>query len=133
MVLQAFDRHLPQASAHALWLQGIVNSDPQLAEYAEHLKYRYAQYQQTRDAIEGAEGSLANFAKVPGNSCNLIVPDVDTRGIGQGLQCCAASLATRNYIGIGMDCRVMMSLDWCKRTKQSCTGSGRLQQRLCIS
>ena len=47
------------------WLQGIVDSDPQLAEHAEHLRYRYAQYQQTRDAIVGAEGSLAEFAKVP--------------------------------------------------------------------
>lgn len=45
-------------------LQGIVDGDPMLAEHAEHLKYRFAQYQRTRDAIEAAEGSLANFAKV---------------------------------------------------------------------
>lgn len=42
---------------------GIVDCDPMLAEHAEHLKYRFAQYQRTRDAIEAAEGSLAHFAK----------------------------------------------------------------------
>ena len=46
-------------------VQGILDSDPQLAEHAEHLRYQYAQYQRTRDAIESAEGSLASFAKVP--------------------------------------------------------------------
>lgn len=44
--------------------QGIVAGDPQLAEHKEHLKYRYAQYRDMRAAIELAEGSLANFAKV---------------------------------------------------------------------
>ena len=47
------------------WPQGIIDSDPQLAEHVEHLRYRYAHYQRTRDAIVGAEGSLADFAKVP--------------------------------------------------------------------
>lgn len=47
-----------------LLLQGIVDGDPQLAQHAEHLKYRFEQYRRMREAIEGAEGSLADFARV---------------------------------------------------------------------
>ena len=38
--------------------------DPELAPHKEHLLYRYSQYQNMKKSIEGAEGSLANFAQV---------------------------------------------------------------------
>ena len=38
--------------------------DADLLAHEEHLKYRYAQFVQTKAALEQAEGSLENFAKV---------------------------------------------------------------------
>ena len=48
-------------------MQGFVAGDPQLVAHEDHLRYRYAQYGATREAIEAAEGSLAAFAKVRGS------------------------------------------------------------------
>ena len=41
--------------------------DPDLAPHAEHLKYRWRRFLETKAAIEAAEGSLANFALVGGS------------------------------------------------------------------
>ena len=45
-------------------LQDIADVDPLFLEHEAHLKYRYKQFLDTKAAIEGAEGSLADFAKV---------------------------------------------------------------------
>ena len=45
-------------------LQGVLQSDPDLAPHVGHLKYRWQRYVETKKAIEAAEGSLANFALV---------------------------------------------------------------------
>ena len=45
-------------------VQGLVESDPQLADHADHLRHRFSLYSERRAAIEAAEGSLAAFAKV---------------------------------------------------------------------
>jgi hypothetical protein len=47
--------------AHA---KGIAKTDETLLAHEEHLKYRFAQYVRTKEAIERREGSLAEFAKV---------------------------------------------------------------------
>ncbi|KAK9842677.1 hypothetical protein WJX74_000550 [Apatococcus lobatus] len=41
----------------------IAASDKDLLPHQEHLTYRYCQFQETKERIETAEGSLANFAK----------------------------------------------------------------------
>lgn len=38
--------------------------DEQLLGHEEHLRYRFAQYLRTKEAIEQKEGSLQSFAKV---------------------------------------------------------------------
>ena len=44
-------------------MQEVAALDADLLAHEEHLKYRYAQFVQTKAAIEAAEGSLENFAK----------------------------------------------------------------------
>lgn len=44
--------------------QDIAAWDEDLLAHEEHLKYRYAQFMQTKAALAEAEGSLADFAKV---------------------------------------------------------------------
>ncbi|EFJ43598.1 1,4-alpha-glucan branching enzyme II [Volvox carteri f. nagariensis] len=41
----------------------VVAVDPQLANYADHFRYRWAQYRNTLERIEAAEGSLEQFAR----------------------------------------------------------------------
>ena len=43
--------------------QDVAALDTSLLAHEEHLKYRYAQFMQTKAALEEAEGSLENFAK----------------------------------------------------------------------
>ena len=43
--------------------QDVAALDTDLLAHEEHLKYRYAQFTQTKAALEQAEGSLENFAK----------------------------------------------------------------------
>ncbi len=45
-------------------VQDISAWDEDLLAHEEHLKYRYAQFTQTKAALTEAEGSLADFAKV---------------------------------------------------------------------
>lgn len=52
------------ASYDLVHSQAIYEVDPQLLEHTAHLDYRWQQYQQTKEAIETAEGSLLEFAKV---------------------------------------------------------------------
>eukprot|EP00208_Stichococcus_sp_RCC1054_P002995 CAMPEP_0206143896 /NCGR_PEP_ID=MMETSP1473-20131121/22240_1 /ASSEMBLY_ACC=CAM_ASM_001109 /TAXON_ID=1461547 /ORGANISM="Stichococcus sp, Strain RCC1054" /LENGTH=642 /DNA_ID=CAMNT_0053539511 /DNA_START=296 /DNA_END=2220 /DNA_ORIENTATION=- len=42
---------------------GLVESDPQLEPFSDHLRYRFDQYRRVKADIEQAEGSLAKFAK----------------------------------------------------------------------
>ena len=49
--------------------QGVAKVDEQLLAHEEHLRYRFAQYQRTKAAIEQKEGSLQNFAKVLALPC----------------------------------------------------------------
>ena len=51
------------ANAHCV-LQDVAAVDEDLLAHEEHLKYRYRQFQQTKEALEKAEGSLTDFAKV---------------------------------------------------------------------
>ena len=51
------------ANAHCV-VQDVAVVDEDLLAHEEHLKYRYRQFLQTKDALEKAEGSLADFAKV---------------------------------------------------------------------
>ena len=44
--------------------QGVAKVDEQLLGHEEHLRYRFAQYLRTKEAIEQKEGSLQSFAKV---------------------------------------------------------------------
>ena len=44
--------------------QGVAKADEQLLGHEEHLRYRFAQYLTTKEAIEQKEGSLQSFAKV---------------------------------------------------------------------
>jgi hypothetical protein len=44
--------------------QDVANIDEDLLAHEEHLKYRYKQFLQTKEALEKAEGSLTEFAKV---------------------------------------------------------------------
>ena len=44
--------------------QGVLAVDGQLAAHEGHLRYRLTQYQETKQAIEDVEGSVADFARV---------------------------------------------------------------------
>jgi hypothetical protein len=44
--------------------QDVADIDEDLLAHEEHLKYRYKQFLQTKKALEDAEGSLKEFAKV---------------------------------------------------------------------
>lgn len=44
--------------------QRVLEVDPMLQSHAEHLRYRFQQYQNTRGSIERHAGSLLNFARV---------------------------------------------------------------------
>ena len=52
------------ALSHRCPTQDVVRLDPDLAPHADHLKYRWRRFLETKAAIEAAEGSLANFALV---------------------------------------------------------------------
>ncbi len=45
-------------------MQDVAAVDEDLLAHEEHLKYRYRQFLQTKEALEKAEGSLTDFAKV---------------------------------------------------------------------
>lgn len=45
-------------------MQDVSTIDEDLLAHEEHLKYRYKQYLDTKEALEKAEGSIADFAKV---------------------------------------------------------------------
>ena len=45
-------------------LQDVAIVDEDLLAHEEHLKYRYKQFLDTKEALEKAEGSIADFAKV---------------------------------------------------------------------
>ena len=45
-------------------MQDVAIVDEDLLAHEEHLKYRYKQFLDTKEALEKAEGSIANFAKV---------------------------------------------------------------------
>ena len=45
-------------------MQGVTIVDEDLLAHEEHLKYRYKQFLDTKEALEKAEGSIADFAKV---------------------------------------------------------------------
>ena len=55
-------RHFPTSCPYPT--QDVVRLDPDLAPHADHLKYRWRRFLETKAAIEAAEGSLANFALV---------------------------------------------------------------------
>ena len=50
-------------NAHCV-MQDVAVADEDLLAHEEHLKYRYRQFLQTKEALEKAEGSLTEFAKV---------------------------------------------------------------------
>ena len=45
-------------------MQDVAIVDEDLLAHEEHLKYRYKQFLDTKEALEKAEGSIADFAKV---------------------------------------------------------------------
>ena len=45
-------------------MQDVTTVDEELLAHEEHLKYRYKQFLDTKEALEKAEGSIADFAKV---------------------------------------------------------------------
>ena len=45
-------------------MQDVTIVDEDLLAHEEHLKYRYKQFLDTKEALEKAEGSIADFAKV---------------------------------------------------------------------
>lgn len=45
-------------------MQDVAIVDEDLLAHEEHLKYRYKQFLDAKEALEKAEGSIANFAKV---------------------------------------------------------------------
>jgi hypothetical protein len=52
-------------------LQAILENDPLLAPHADHLQYRWQQYERIKGAIVQAEGSLSEFARVRLLACRL--------------------------------------------------------------
>ena len=45
-------------------MQDVAIVDEDLLAHEEHLKYRYKQFLATKETLEKAEGSIADFAKV---------------------------------------------------------------------
>ena len=45
-------------------VQKILEDDPLLGNYRDHIEYRWQRYQDIKNAIEDADGSLAKFAEV---------------------------------------------------------------------
>lgn len=75
-----------------------MDLDSNLAAHEDHLQYRYDLYLKTKEAIEKAEGSLEEFAKVGTVSYGTIVIDVYCLG-NYLTDCCPPSrLVTKPVI-----------------------------------